>query len=680
MFCISIGIRFFFQTFACFSVVSMSHFFSYSLFGFEPTRMAGQLKRVQKMSYATGDAPTTVHNSSQSSSGVDCQCEEELQSATESPAVSHYPLGSWERHLLEERLRAMKDYERERLLQEELNKECTFQPRLGISRGYENEVHGNFASADYKQRHVPVFERLTNLAKEREARLALIAEEKKRSEEEALQHAFRPRVNSVPEQHVPFASDRTRIPVEERLLHYGKSVEQSRRLLQQQRQQKEMEELRQKATVRRTHSNVSGEKPQSDIAKRSKRLLIERETQRAVAQQALLKEHSFCPKVCTMSDAIDRTLKANKNVRDRGLALYEEGMRRQQQRHAETVQRQIKESNGLHKPTTNPLTKSWIHHGQHRGLFQQDFIRRQKIYQRVKEEHQRNLVSALEQSERAEVPRVSQEMIQRQVERLYLGAQEIRAEAKKRIEDNIKSRECPFRPQLAPGTAYVIARTQREEDVVKRLASAPRGRYARHHSFFETTSVEEKEEDGGSLPRKSKCVHPDEAAEFYDRQRQAMEDREMQLREQKQRLAMEELCACTFRPRTCTDEYLHRRQTQATREAAQQPVEARVSGVSAYLQRQSEARRRLREQESRYNNLGRGLQCNGGNSTVITPFNLSSGRGTRLHRLSSSWDELKTSGGEEDGGHYHVDPCSKNGTFMALHEKLAETSSRPRMR
>ncbi|RNF22476.1 200 kDa antigen p200 [Trypanosoma conorhini] len=631
------------------------------------------------MSYATDDAPTTVRNLSQGSSGVDCPGEAEMRPATEPPALAHYPLGSWERHLLEERLRAVKVYERERLLQEELKKECTFQPRLGTPRGRENEPPKDFVSAGHKQRHVPVFERLAHRAKEREARLTLLTEEKRRSEEEALQHAFRPRVNSVPEQLVPFASSEARIPVEERLLHYGRSVEQSRRLLQLQRQQKEIEELRQRAAVRRAHSSASGENPQSDIAKRSKRFLIEREMQRAVARQALLKEHSFRPKVCTTSDAIDRTLKANNNVRDRGLALYEEGMRRQQQRQAETVQRQGRESNGLYKPTTNPFTERWIHHGQHRGLFRQDFVRRQKIYQRVKEEHQRNLIAALEEGERAEVPRVSQAMIDRQVERLYLGAQEMRTEAKKRLEDHVKARECPFRPQLAPGTAYVIARTQREADVVKRLASAPRSRHAGHQSMFDAASLEGKEEDGGNAPRNSKVIHPEAAAEFYDRQRRALEEREAQLREQKQRLAMEELCACTFRPRTCTDEYLHRRQVQATR-VTQQPVEARVSGVAAYLQRQAEAQRRLREQESRYNNLGRGLRCNGANTTVITPFNLSSGRGTRSQGLSPRWDEPKTNGGEKGGGHRHVDPYSKNEILMALRGKLAESPARSRLR
>ncbi|EAN95278.1 hypothetical protein, conserved [Trypanosoma cruzi] len=632
---------------------------------------------VQKMSFTTDDAPAAVRNPTRSSGGNgDCQCEEQVQPDPVPPVVVHYPLGSWERHLLEERLRAIKDCERERLLREELEKECTFQPRLATSRSGEDEPQKDFVSTDQKQRHVPVFERLAHRAKEREARLASLAEEKRRNEEEALRHAFRPRVNTFSEQRVPFASNEAKIPVEERLLHYGRSVEQSRRLLQEQRQKMEIEEMRQKAVIRRAHSNASREKRQSDIAGRSKRLLIEREAQRAMAQNALLNAHSFRPKVCTTSDAIDRTLKAKKSVRDRGLALYEEGMRRQQQRQAETVQRQAKESSGLHKPATNPLTDDWIHHGQHRALFRQDFIKRQEIYQRVKDEHQRNLLSALEQSERAEVPRVNQEMLEQQVERLYLGAQEIRKESRKRMEEHINSRECPFRPQLAPGTAYVIARTQREEDVVKRLASVPRSRRVSHYSIFDTAYADQKENEKNS-PRKSKVIHPDEAAEFFHRQRKALEDREVQLREQKQRLAMEELCACTFRPRTCTDEYFHRRQREAT-DQAQKPIEARVSGVSAYLQRQAEAKRRLKEQESRYSNLGRGLPCNGAGSTVITPFQLSSGRGTHPHGLSPRWNELKLFNGEECDIRCHVDPYSNNEIPMALRGKLVEGSARSR--
>lgn len=576
------------------------------------------------------------------------QCDEHEQHPQAKVVVAHYPLGSWERHLLEERLRAVKRCEREQLLQEYNLKECTFQPRVGnnsrVGFALSREALVSSGSKQEAQREgqLPVFERLARRGKEREVRLAQIAEEKKQREEEALRHSFRPSVNGFVGLTNSSAAQVVSIPVEERLLNYGRAVEENRRLLQRQREEKELEEIQQNIMQHRVHNSSLREKRKGDIADRSKQLLIEREIQRVVAQDALLKKYTFKPRVCLTSDAIDRGLKAKRDIHDRGVALYNAGMRQQEQRQTEAAQREKKESKDMYKPFTNPLTDDWINHGQHRALFKKDFVKRQEIYSRVREEHKRSLASALEKSERADVPRVNQEMIEQQVERLYMRAQAIKEETKKRTEEHIKSKECPFRPQLAPGTAYVIAHTEREQDVVKRLASsAPRKPRVSHEADVDAAAKREEEEEeeeenaekDGRCSRTSKVVCPEKAAEFYYKQKRALEEREMQLRLQKQRQAMAELCACTFRPQTRTDQYLQRRQKEAANET-QEPVVARVSGVTAYLQRQAEAKRRLKEKEEKYNSLGRGLPCNGANGTVITPFNLSSGRGShQRHQL-----------------------------------------------
>ncbi|KAH9578180.1 hypothetical protein LSM04_007019 [Trypanosoma melophagium] len=588
--------------------------------------------------------------------------------------VGHYPLGSWERHLMEERIRAVKRHEREKLLRAEMERECTFQPRVGVSRTGTSGIQ-EFHPSQKQQQRLPVFERLAKSAKEREARLAQLAEEKRRREEAALQDAFHPHVNTVSENQLPFTLQTSNVPVEERLLHYGRSVQQSRQLMQQQQRRKELEEIRQQqklAVPRRSRSCVLSEKYLGNIADRSKRILIERETERALAQQVLFEEHTFKPKVCTTSDDIDRSRKAKKDIRDRGVALYEDGMRRQMQRQAEAARRLGEERSDLHKPTTNPLTNDWIHHGQHKALFNKDFVKRQEVYQRVREEHQRNLASALEQSERAAVLRIDQDMIHQQVERLYLSAQEVRKELKKRKEDHMKATECTFRPQLAPGTAYVIARTNREKDVVKRLSSVPRNRRPFHPSIFDVDDENENIEKN-IRERSARVVTPNAAQEFYERQKRALEEREAQLRQQKQQQAMEELCVCTFRPRTSTDEYLQRRQRQSSGEG-QQHVEEQVSGVAAYLQRQAEAKQRLKEKEEKYKNLGRGLPCNGPKRTIITPFNLSIGRGTRSLSLSPSRGDSKRSGMKyHDSFRHHIDPCSTNDLLLALRGRQSDS-------
>ncbi|KEG12823.1 200 kDa antigen p200 [Trypanosoma grayi] len=613
------------------------------------------------------------------------QCRENTTLAEAAVVAMHHPLGSWERHLMEERLRAVKRHERERLMREELEKECTFQPHVGTSRSSACQAQASLVPREQQQQFVPVFERLAQHAKEREARLAVLAEKKKQREEEALRHAFHPHVNAAAENREPLPVYAANIPVEERLLHYGRSVEQGRRQLQEERQRKELEEIRQQTVLRSARrSGASKENPpEDDIVDRSKRFLIERELGRAQAQQALMEEHPFRPKVCTTSNAIDRGRKAQHNTRDRGVALYEEGMRRQQQRQTEMARRHGEERKGLHKPATNPLTDDWIHHGQHSALFRQNFVRRQEVYQRVREEHQRKLASALEQSEQVAVPRVDQAMIERQVERLYLGAQEIRKEAKKRMEDHIRARECPFRPELAPGTEYVIAHANREQDVVKRLASTPRSRRALHHSLYEEEFEENGDKEEENRLRNVKVVHPEEAKEFYQRQKRALEEREVQLREKKQRQAMEELCACTFRPRTSTDEYLQRRQKEASsagQQQQQQHVEVRVSGVSAYLQRQAEAKRRLKEQEERYQKLGQGLPCNGPSGTVITPFNLSSGRGSRPSSLGPRFSAPNTGGVAQRDCGGHVDPYSSNGILCSRRGQKEEPPAKCRVR
>lgn len=596
-------------------------------------------------------------------------------------ALARYPLGSWERHVVEERLRAIKRHERERILRAEIEKECTFKPRVISSDGHTRSASTG-APQPESDRRTQVFMRLTERAKKRDARIAQLKAEKELKEEEALRDAFKPRVNAAGEPKSALNVRSLNVPVEERLLHYGKTIEESRRLLQEERRREELKEMRNGLLPRRERNNAP-KKEERDIAYRSQHLIIEREKERALAQKALLEQHPFRPKVCSTSDAIDRERRAQYNAKDRGALLYAEGLHRQRRRQEEVVRQQKREFSGSGKPTTSPLTNDWIYHGQHRALFEQNFVRRQELYQQVREEHQRRLALALEENDRkaAEIPRIDPAMIEEQVERLYLGGYGVGKESKKCKDRLDKDDGCSFRPQLAPGTAYVIAHSRREPDVVKRLAaSTQRRRCASDVNLFGSYDEgnEEREEKAKNKNSNARTVGPEEAEEFYQRQKRAVEERQAQLRERKQRLAMEELFACTFRPKTCTDGYQQRRQREVSPERQKEyRVEARVSGVTAYLQRQAEAKRQRDDLRARYENLGRLSSSSARGPTVIKPFNLSSGRASRTRCLSSATaSQGCNSEVEEREGNRHTDLFTQQEVIEALDGKREPASAR----
>ncbi|KAG8348766.1 hypothetical protein ERJ75_000036400 [Trypanosoma vivax] len=602
--------------------------------------------------------------------------------------IARFPLGTWERHLIEEQLRCVKSQERERL-REEMEKECTFQPRVTTPCDVGGcPVDGPIGSrremCDLQR--MPVYERLTQRAREREARIAQMKEEKRRCEEAEQQFPFHPRVNSPGRGSAATSAGENNVPVVERLLQYGKELQESRSRQQQEQEKRELEAQRQAMSALRGRANACHE--QGDIVDRSKRFLIARENELASLEKHIREQHTFHPQVCTTSDAMDKERASAGRARDRGAHLYVEGMRRQQQREREIVEQREHECEGLHKPTTSPLTEEWIHHGQHEALFKQDFVRRQELYQQVRDQHIRRLAAALAEKDRkaAEGPRVVPGKIEQQVERLYFGRPESQEEWKKRRDGILRERECSFRPQLAPGTTNVIGRSQgREVDVVKRLATfKPPNRCA---SKGRGDNVEMPDpagnEDRGTENRKrgqsGKVVRPEEAADFYYRQKKAMDERQLQLREKKQMLAMEELVSCTFRPKTCTDKYLQRRMRECASQREQgQEMVTRVSGATAYIQRQAEARRRREELEERYNNLGRGLPCNGPRTTIVKPFNLSSGRSARARSVSPFFsDSPQASVGRSSRERRHIDPLGPGDVPVATGSGHRARSVRP---
>nr|CCC94050.1 unnamed protein product [Trypanosoma congolense IL3000] len=572
-------------------------------------------------------------------------------------ALAHFPLGSWERHVVEEKLRAVRRHERECALRAEMEKECTFKPSVCTSFRHGKDTGGDPTEAQSKR--ALVFKRLAQQAKERSIRIEQKRAEKEHEEMEALRNAFRPRVNAYEDNQR--ASDRrsSSAPVEERLLHYGKTIENSRKMLQEEKYRQEMKEMSGgSVTARKGHEGGSKDKREGDIAFRSRNFLLNRERERALAQKTLLEKHPFRPQICATSDAIDRERRSLCHKLDRGATLYAEGIHRKQRQQVEALRHQNRESSGLHKPVTSPLNNDWIYRGQHRALFEQDFVRRQELYQQVREQHRRDLAAVIEENERkaAEVPRIDKAMIEEQIERLYLGGQSPEKGTKKYKEAASKE-ECSFRPQLAPWTEHVLAQSKREPDFVKRLGSCSSyKRCESSNNIFESCSGD----DVGTRSKNIRTIRPEEAEEFYSKQKQAVKEREAHLREQKQRLAMEELFACTFRPKTTADEYFQRRRRALSPEKQQeQQVEACVLGVKAYLQRQAEAKRQRKELQERYENIGRVSSRGRRSSTVIKPFNLSSGRVSRTQGVGSARDLSGVSDVREDStGYRHIDPHS----------------------
>lgn len=141
-----------------------------------------------------------------------------------------------------------------------------------------------------------------------------------------------------------------------------------------------------------------------------------------------------------------------------------------------------------HQPVTNPTSDKWIAKSAHRSFFETDFVRRQTLYEEVKREEVALRASVLQHEEDEQkspsqsnqstsgAAAPTQKVNERQLtQRLYYDAQKTAEAAAQRREAALTARECPFRPQLSPGTRTVLRHMDncRDSDVVRRLTAQP---------------------------------------------------------------------------------------------------------------------------------------------------------------------------------------------------------------
>ncbi|KAG5465803.1 hypothetical protein CUR178_00517 [Leishmania enriettii] len=580
----------------------------------------------------------------------------------------------------------------------------------------------------------PVFDRLAAQALQLEMRRRHREEQRRRAEAAALRGAFQPQINHT----APIYAERLQhldsVPVEQRLLHYGEFVARER-----QRKQ-ELNELEKKmswqseqaflvgAGAARTHDPEERRRQQEEFQERNARFLEEREKHREFAQAAAAEAFPFQPKISATSAALDEarqrlandvgigassrllnrsvdtttlsTSKTSTNAGHRSDTLYALAVNRQRQKQhnpdhndpsrVSTVDlvgsgKGVADPSTTHQPLTNPTSDKWIVRGAHGPFFRESFVRRQALYEEVKREEAALRAIATEAPELSSGRSVAHKVNAQELsQRLYYSAKKASEAAERRRKALVNAHECPFRPQLSPGTKYVLQRMpSRDGDVVKRLTTQ-RGRSAPHgvgtavvEEFYAREPVAQRCLQGHarcpSEQRKNETKSPtevasdsakktqpptaslspeagdmradgagdgppeqhrkqrrctltrDQADHFYERQMAALQRRQDLMKERKEGEIVQELVECTFRPRTNTDRHVRVEGVAAAAAGSTKSVN-HVTGVSEYLQRQALARVRKAEHDELLRTVGlprskcAGSQGASGGSTILSPF------------------------------------------------------------
>ncbi|KAG5465063.1 hypothetical protein LSCM4_00515 [Leishmania orientalis] len=559
----------------------------------------------------------------------------------------------------------------------------------------------------------PVFDRLAAQALQLEMRRRHREEQRRRAEAAALRGAFQPQINHTASIYAERLQHLDSVPVEQRLLHYGEYVARER-----QRKQ-ELNELEKKmswqseqaflvgAGAARTHAPEERRRQQEEFQERNARFLKERAKHREFAQAAAAEAFPFQPKISATSAALDEARqrlannigigassrllnrsvdtaalsisKTSTKAGHRSDALYALAVNRQRHKQhnpdhndpsrVSTVDlvgsgKGVADRSTTHQPLTNPTSDKWIVRGAHGPFFQESFVRRQALYEEVKREEAALRAIATEAPERNSGRSVAHKVSAQELsQRLYYSAKKASEAAERRRKTLVNAHECPFRPQLSPGTKCVLQRMpSRDDDVVKRLTTQ-RGRSAPHsvrtavaEEFYargpaarrclqghaRSPSEQRKNEtksptevaaesaekktppltaslspkagdmraDGADdgLPEQQRKQHRctltrDQADHFYERQMAALQRRQDLMKERKEGEIVQELVECTFRPRTNTDRHVRVDGGTASAACSTKSVN-HVTGVSEYLERQALARVRKAEHDELLRTVG----------------------------------------------------------------------------
>ena len=326
------------------------------------------------------------------------------------------------------------------------------------------------------------------------------------------------------------------------------------------------------------------------------------------------------------------------------------------QRPAATRNEQEEGDGDTHQPQTNPTSDRWIANGLHRRFFEHDFVRRQALYEQVKEEEAALKAAAQSPGVGAAVTKSGGDDADKGAaasprkintkelnDRLYYSAKKASEVEQRRRAASLNARECPFRPELSPGTQYAMQRLKqtRDGDVVRRLTGAARTNpqkavdidpgkkdlyepmpsaatsanvKAKPSSPRASTQVEREDstpESAKTSPQKRVVtLTRDQVEHFYQRQMNFLQERQDFIQERRESEAVHELVECTFRPRTNNAD--RRRDGSsfpgtagaAAAPEAQGPSVNHVTGVSGFLQRQRMARRRRAEHDELVRTMG----------------------------------------------------------------------------
>lgn len=548
-------------------------------------------------------------------------------------------------------------YELQQKALQRLQETCSFHPTINpFPRHHGGDGDAMNDSITVQDDRVPVEERLMKKGKFSEVVRRERAELKRQMEEAERQRLFRPQVNPD-DPYKQRLLHPPNLPVEERLLHYGRTVEESR---QQLRKEKEAQEEKQLLKFFRPSSDTTTRKKQQTFLTRAETRQNDRDKQLGEKRVQLMKEYTFQPSIGRLSQEIDeqkQRMTRRAASADRAVLLHEEAKRRQQQRELKEREHAAMETDRkVYQPTTNPASLHWIERGAHGPLFEEaNFVERQEEYMRVHEDHVHELreaheqetQQALEASKRAlHLRRVNKAMIDAQVRRLYDDQQEISAEVKQRLEERLLREACPFKPVTSIGTEHVMQRVHRDPNVVRRLTTITKAPPKRSMSADDSALLNSSTGSAQGASSKKKVVHPNEAEQFYRRQVAASERTKAQAYQKHSEKELEEHLQCTFRPKLNARRAVGQSTPPAKKQSSEgtlrkgpsssspngaagggdhqaTPLEQTVAGLGDFLKRREMAIALQKEKEARIQALGKGLPCNGPNYTVITPFHLS---------------------------------------------------------
>lgn len=554
----------------------------------------------------------------------------------------HKPLGSAERSEEDRQLHEVTQYQLQQKAFHELQQACPFRPRInhststsavsgGSTRRRQPPKHSdNTATASLSyggDDEMPVEVRLLQKAKAAELIKREREEARRRLEEKEAQSWFKPQVLRNDDEYRKRLLHPSDLPVEERLLHYGKTVEESRRQLREDREAFEKKQLLEFFRP----SSAQTKKTQNSFVTRAATRQNDRDKQIGECRAQQARENTFQPSISRLSQQLAMEQRRSQSQKNRTVALHEEAEQRRREKEKRVREQAALEADRrAYHPTTNPHSDQWIRRGQHGTFFQKDFVGRQDDYARIHDEHALALQKTKEEEQRlaleasratTSLARVRHEMIEQQVERLFYEGPEVSKEVKQRLAKQLEKEECPFAPTLSIGSEYVARRIQRNGNVVERLSNVPK----RCHSAPVATDGNDSSLLSGANAARAngqKVVDSADVDAFYRRQVDSVQRTQEQLALKHSEIQLEKQLECTFRPRTNSRPSTPTPQKRSM-SAATPPPSPQVSGIEEFLKRKELAKKLADDKAARIDALGKGKPCNGPNFTVVTPFKLS---------------------------------------------------------